>query len=96
MEHIVTLCWATKKRHISIDGNVLCEPKYKTSGYSVKNHQYNSLSLAGIPTHFKVTDDTKYGHQDGIIEFLPLNRQKVKIEEKSICNKCLNRYSKLW
>lgn len=93
---IVILAWATKKRHIAIDGKVLCEVKHKNSGYSVHNGQYNSIALHGLPDHPKQYDDDKLTHQDGIIEYAPLDQQKVKIITSSICNKCLERYNRIW
>jgi hypothetical protein len=94
-ERQVALCWATRKRHIAVDGKVLCEPTHKTSGFSYKNGQYNSLSLTGIPKNRKIHDDQKYGHSDGIIDFCALDRQPIKIITSSICNKCLKKYEKL-
>ncbi len=91
----VCLAWATKKRHIAVDGKVLCEAKSTTAGYSVKNGCYNTLALHGLPTHNKLSDDIKGSHGDGLIEFLPLEAQKVKIIETSICSKCLKKYKKL-
>lgn len=88
----VCLAWATKKRHIAIDGKVLCKPKHKTDGYSVKNGQYNSISLAGLPTRTKTEDDVRFSHSDGFIEFKPLSEQKIKIDTKSICGNCLLKY----
>jgi hypothetical protein len=95
-EHKVALCWATKKRHIAVDGKVLCEPKHTTTGYSVKNGGYNSLSLSGIPTHFKISDDSKHTHGDGIIPFVPLEKQPFNIIRRSICTKCQKKYDALW
>lgn len=92
----VCLAWATKKRHIAVDGKVLCEPKHKTSGYSHRNGQYNSISLSGLPTEKKIHDDKKYGHSDGVIDFKPLNQQSVKIDTRSICVKCLSKYESLF
>lgn len=93
--HSVCLAWATKKRHIAVDGNVLCEPIHRTSGYSYRNGQYNSISLSGLPTERKIDDDHKYGHSDGVIDFKPLNQQSVKIDTRSICVKCLSKYERL-
>lgn len=92
----VCLVWATRKRHIAIDGKVLCEPKHKTPGYSHRNGQYNSISLGGLPTHRKIHDDQKYTHSDGLIDFKPLNQQNVKIDTRSICSKCLKKYEGLF
>ena len=93
MEKIITLAWATKKRHITIDGIVLCEPT-KSRGYSVKNGCYNSLGLSGIPDYNKRADDIKYSHCDGVIKFAPLDQQETKIITSSICAKCLKKYEK--
>ena len=95
-ERKVALCWATKKRHIAVDGEVLCDPKHKTNGYSVKNGGYNSLSLSGIPTHSKLSNDIKGSHGDGIISFMPLEEQPLFIDTSSICSKCLKKYETLW
>ncbi len=92
----VCLAWATKKRHIAVDGKVLCEPKHKTYGYSYNNGQYNSISLSGLPTDRKTHDDDKYTHSGGIIDFSPLNQQSVKIDARSICAKCLSKYESLF
>lgn len=89
----VALCWATKRRHIAIDGRVLCETKHFTAGYSVKNGSYNSLSLSGIPTHNKLSHDSKNSHSDGIIPWLPIEEQPLFINTTSICVKCLKRYN---
>ena len=91
----VCLAWATRVRHIAVDGQVICETKRKTSGYSVKNGQYNSISLTGLPNYTKEGDDTKYTHTDGLIEFKPLDQQKMKISTRSICKKCLRKYEQL-
>lgn len=92
----VCLAWATKKRHIAVDGMVLCEPKHKTSGYSHRNGQYNSISLTGLPTERKIHDDQKNGHSDGMIDYKPLSQQSVKIDTRSICAKCLSKYESLF
>lgn len=95
-ERNVALCWATKKRHIAVDGIVLCEPNHNTTGYSVKNGGFNSLSLSGIPTQNKLSSDTKGSHGDGIIPFLPIEEQPLFINTSSICSKCLKKYGSLW
>jgi hypothetical protein len=91
----VCLAWATRVRHIAVDGQVICETKRKTSGYSVNNGQYNSISLSGLPDYPKEGDDVKYTHTDGLIEFKPLDQQKMKISTRSICKKCLSKYEQL-
>lgn len=95
-KHVVALAWATKKRHIAIDGKVLCEAESKCDGYSVKNGKYNGLALRGIPSDVKDHDDTKYTHTDGIIDFAPLDKQPTVIIERSVCSKCLKKYNKLF
>lgn len=94
-ERKVALCWATKKRHIAVDGKVLCEPDHKTTGYSVKNGGYNTLTLSGLPTYEKVNDDSKYTHPDGNIPFRAMDKQPTKIDTRSICRKCLKKYEQL-
>lgn len=96
METTVCLAWATKKRHIAINGNVICESERKTSGYSVKNGQYNTISLSGLPDYKKTTNDEKFSHSDGIIEYLLLDKQSVKIDTTSICSICIKKYQKLF
>jgi hypothetical protein len=90
----VCLAWATKKRHIAVDGKILCNTEHKTDGYSVKNGQYNTLSLSGLPTYKKHVSDTTFTHGDGIIDFKPISEQEMKIDTKSICTKCLHKYEK--
>ncbi len=92
---VVKLAFATKKRHIAIDEVVLCEPKHKTAGYSVKNGQYNTLSLSGLPDYERKSGDMKRTHTDGIIPLLPLNEQPFLVIESSVCAKCKSRYEKL-
>lgn len=91
----VCLAWATRKRHIAIDKKVLCERSAKTSGYSVSNGQYNTLSLSGLPDYPKPTDDTMHSHSDGYIEFKPLGQQKTRIMERSICTRCRKKYERI-
>lgn len=91
---MVVLAWATQKRHIAVNGHVLCQYKGKTAGYSVRTGKYNSLSLNGLPTH-DFRGDRKTSHDDGIIQFLPLSAQAVPVIPKSICVKCQAKYSRL-
>jgi len=91
MARIITLCWATKKRHIAVDGHVLCEPKSINAGYSVKNGQFNSLALSGIPTNKYIGPDKQFSHSDGVIEDKPLVEQGIIT--KSICAKCLKKFN---
>lgn len=92
----VCLTWAVRRRHIAVDGRILCETKRKTDGYCTGNGQYNTLSLSGLPGYKKDTNDTPYTHLDGYIEYKPLPEQKVKIDTRSICKKCLEKYEKLF
>lgn len=90
-EEVICLAWATKKRHIAIDGCVLCEPKHITTGYSVKNGGYNTLSLSGLPTYRYAGPDKPRSHADGIISNLPLSEQGIITS--SICSKCLKKFN---
>lgn len=92
----VHLAWATRVRHIAVDGKVLCEPKITSAGFSVSNGQYNTLALSGLPTYPKSSDDSDRSHGDGEIKFAPLDEQDFKINSRSICKKCQKRYSKLF
>lgn len=94
-ENIVALAWATRVRHIAVNHTVLCDAVSKTNGYSFSNGTYNGLSLRGIPKDIKVDDDDVYTHTDGVIDFAPLHQQRVRIDTKSICKKCLSKYNKL-
>lgn len=95
-EKIVTLCWATVKRHIAIDGQVLCAQNFTTDGYSVKNGRYNSIQLSGIPTELKDDDDRPCCHTDGVISYAPLEKQAVVINRSSICVKCQRKFDVIW
>lgn len=90
----VCLAWATKKRHIAVNGKVLCGASSKSDGYSVKNGSYNTIALSGLPTYEKHCDDKRYSHGDGIIAFERLDKQKWAIDTKSICSKCLKKYER--
>ena len=97
---VVVLAWAQKKRHIAVNGKVLCEPKHSRHIRQRGESGYNSLSINGIPDYGKKYNDVDYGkgrggsHHDGIIPFKPLN-EIGGIIERSICNKCKARYEKL-
>jgi len=91
----VCLAWATKKRHIAVDGVILCEAVSKSGGYSPKNGVYNGLALSGLPDYEKPYDDKPHGHASGIIDFKPLDQQKTKIIPTSICKVCLKKYNNL-
>jgi hypothetical protein len=92
----VVIVWASRKRHIFIDGKLLCETKHK-GDYSRGGH-YCGYSLSGLPIHEKEPDvDYKNGggaHREGIIPFKPLS-EVGGISERSICNKCKKAYSNL-
>lgn len=68
----VCLAWATRVRHIAVDGVILCQYDRKTTGYAVSNGQYNTISLSGLPDYRKEKDDEKHTHTDGVIDFKPL------------------------
>ncbi len=53
----VIIAWASQKRHIAIDGQVLCETRSQTGGYARANGQYNSLALSGLPTKERMRGD---------------------------------------
>jgi hypothetical protein len=91
----VCLAWATKKRHIAVNSEVLCEVSSRNAGYSVKNGGYNTLALFGLPTYNKHTDDMPGTHGDGFIEYKPLSQQRLVINTKTICKKCVKQYEKL-
>lgn len=93
---VVALAWATKKRHIAVDGIILCDAISTSGGYSRKNGSYNGLALSGIPDFIKQVDDDKYAHGGGIIKPLPLEQQPYKIIPSSICAKCLKKYNKFF
>jgi len=88
----VVLAWATQKRHIAVDGQVLCKTRSKTAGFSCANGQYNSLAMHGLPTNERTSGDVKYSHTEGIIPPLPLEAQPFPVITKSICAKCKKRY----
>jgi hypothetical protein len=92
----VIIAWGSRKRHIFIDGKLLCETKHKPD-YSRGGH-YCSYTLSGLPKHDKKPDvDYKGGggaHLDGVIPFKPLD-EIGGIITRSICNKCQALFSKL-
>lgn len=91
----VCLAWATKKRHIAVDGKVLCQVEHRTTGYSVKNGQYNTLTLSGLPTYERKMPDAKFSHGDGYMPFLPIEEQPLYVDKRSVCSKCLLKYAQL-
>ena len=92
MKVVVVLVWATKKRHIAVDGEVLCKPKHTNNIRQRGANGYNSLTVHGIPDKKHIPDTSC--HHDGQIEFLPLDEQKTIIQS-SICEKCKTKYKKL-
>ena len=91
----VCLAWATKKRHIAVDGKVLCEAEHRTPGYSVNNGQYNSLSMVGLPNSERQHGDSKYTHSEGFMPFLPIEEQPHFVDKRSVCSKCLSKYAQV-
>lgn len=92
----VCIAWASRKRHIFVNGHLICETKHKPD-YSRGGH-YCSYTLSELPTHEKQADvDYPKGggcHMDGIIPFKPLT-EIGGISQRSICSKCLAKYVKL-
>ena len=94
----VILAWGQKKRHIAVDGKVLCQPKFSNNIRQRGETGYNSLTVSGIPTEEKTIADDKYTHTDGIIPSLPLHEiliQGKPLVQKSICAKCKKIYGNL-
>jgi hypothetical protein len=88
----VVIAWGSRKRHIFIDGEILCKVKHKP-GYSKGGH-YNSYDLdPGVFDRKFKGDLDQYTHTDGIIEFKSLEIQGIMRE--SICKKCQKKYDKL-
>lgn len=96
---VVVLAWASRKRHIFINGVLLCEKKHKThGGYSHKGGHYMSYQIE-MPNRPKTDPDIKYTHTDGIIPALPLDEIKIGsggISRQSICVACQKRYDKIF
>jgi len=91
----VVLAWASRKRHLFVNGVLLCGKKPKTGdGYSRKGGHYISYQLE-MPDKPMIHPDTKYTHTDGIIPYLPLDEIRIGnggISRKSICADCQKRY----
>ena len=64
----VTLAWGQKKRHIAVNGEVLCQPKFSSAIRQRGETGYNSLTVSGIPTEDKEYPDSQYTHSVGGIE----------------------------
>lgn len=94
-EHVVCLAWAQKKRHIVVDGHVLCQPDFSNHIRQRGESGYNSISISGIPNYLKKDNDTKFTHTDGIIPAKPLD-EIDGIIQASICTKCKKKYAKLF
>lgn len=94
IENTVCLAWATTRRHIAVNNEVICKPKTRGAGYNSRNWTHNSISISGLPKHQKESDDYGFSHWDGLIEFKPLDEQKTIINTQSICKKCLKKYQK--
>ena len=94
----VILAWASRKRHIFVNGTLLCEKVHKSAGYSPRGRHYISYQL-DMPKSPKATPDEKYCHSDGIIPAMPLDEIKIGnggISRKSICVTCQKRYDKIF
>lgn len=98
-EFQVILAWASRKRHIFINGVLLCEKKHKTTaGYSVKGRHHISYQVE-MPNQPMSAPDGKYTHGDGIIPAMPLDEIKIGdggISRRSICVVCQKRYDKIF
>lgn len=99
-EKIVALAWAQKKRHIAVDGEVLCEPKHTNKIRQRGEGGYNSLTINGIPKDPKQYEDEDYpggggSHYGGVIPFKPLD-EIGGIIQRSICKQCIKKYNKLF
>ena len=91
----VVLAWASRKRHLFVNGVLLCEKKHKTGdGYNHKGGHYMSYQLE-FPTWDKRGPDEKYAHFDGIIPAKPLD-EIGGIIRSSICAACQKRYDKIF
>ena len=88
---VVALAWATRKRHIAIDGKLLCAPAF-TSGIRQRGAGgYNSMTVGGVPSKPKELADDKGSHFDGVIAAAPLEAQPGIITS-SICLACQTRF----
>ena len=95
---VVILAWASRKRHIFVNGVLLCEKQHKSAGYSPKGGHYISYQLE-MPSKPKTDPDSKHTHTDGIIPALPLDEIKIGdggISRRSICAACQKRYDKIF
>ncbi len=91
----VILAWASRKRHLFVNGVLLCKKKHKTrDGYNHKGAHYMSHQLE-FPTWEKRGPDEKYTHLDGIIPAKPLD-EVGGIIRTSICAACQKRYDKIF
>jgi len=95
----VTLAFATRVRHICINNEILCKPKFARTIRQRGDNGYNSLIVSGIPGYYKQYPDVNYPrggghHSDGIIPFKLLD-QIEGIILSSICKACLKKYNKL-
>lgn len=95
---VVILAWASRKRHLFVNGVLLCEKQHKSAGYSPKGGHYVSYQLE-MPNKPKTDPDTKHTHTDGGIPPLPLDEIKIGdggISRRSICAACQKRYDKIF
>jgi len=91
--YTVVLAWGQKKRHIVVNGKILCEPDFSNHIRQRGDCGYNSITVSGIPDYPKKGEDSKYTHTDGIIPFLPLDQISGLINT-SICAQCSRKYEK--
>ena len=95
----VALVFGSRSRHIAFDGKLLCETNHKSAagGYSHGHYCSYSLDNSDLTTE-RTKDDVDYKrggcHSTGVIPFKQLNEIEPKIIERSICRKCLKRYSR--
>jgi hypothetical protein len=100
MERKIVIAWASRKRHIFIDGALLCakEPKTKC-GYSGRRRGGHLISYQiEMPDSEIQKPDEKYSHGEGIIPDLPLDEIKIGsggIIRSSICTSCQKKYDKM-
>lgn len=90
---VVALAWAAQKRHIAINGRVLCAAGFSGTIRSRGAGGYNSITVHGVPTTPKRYEDDKGTHYDGVIEAAPLAEQKG-INTRSVCGKCQRRFTR--
>ena len=95
---IVTLAWGSRKRHIAVDGEILCHPKFSDSvTQRSADVSYNALATYGIPTQPKTHADSKTLQTGGMIPAIALIEVKIQgspLILSSICGSCQKRYAR--